>query len=288
MVCPLCKNTSRRLFQKHGYWIRECEGCSHQFAEITHWEGYVDRIYGDHYFRGGGAGYPDYFNEEKLLVAHGRRYARLMSNYSKPGRVLDVGAAAGFILKGFEEMGWIAKGIEPNIGMVNHARSRLGLDVEACTLEEFRSSDQYDLICMIQVVAHFVDPRQAFRVAEQLTKPGGFWLIETWDRRSWTARCLGQLWHEYSPPSVLHWFSAASLRHLAREFELREVAHGRPMKWIRSSHAKAIAVDKLGGASLGRLILGVSSIFPNRLPVPYLMDDVFWALCQKSSFAPEQ
>src|SRR3990172_3299595 len=113
-MCPICGGESRRLFQKHGYWIRECEACGHQFTEIEQREGHVDRIYGDHYFSGNPAGYPDYLAERELLVAHGRSYARLLRRYMKPGTVLDVGAAAGFILEGFEEWDWVCRGIEPN------------------------------------------------------------------------------------------------------------------------------------------------------------------------------
>jgi len=277
-VCPICGSDSHRCLRKHGYWIRQCDSCGHQFAELEQRNGHVDRTYGDHYFCGDPAGYPNYLDEGELLLAHGRMYARLMNRYMNPGSLLDVGSAAGFVLKGFEEMGWLAAGIEPNSTMAGHARNHLGLDVETCTLEEFRSSDQYDLICMIQVVAHFVDPRRAFKAAAQITKPGGFWLVETWDRRSRMARFLGKWWHEYSPPSVLHWFSRNGLANLVSEFGFCEVAHGWPRKWIRASHAKAIARDAVAVTPSAGIVKLVGSMIPSRLVVPYVGDDAFWEL----------
>jgi hypothetical protein len=157
----ICGSGSRQLFQEYGYWIRECEACGHQFTEIEQRQGHVDSIYGDHYFGGDPTGYPDHLAEPEPLVAHGRSYARLMNQYMKPGRLLDVGAAAGFVMKGFVGMGWCVVGIKPNPGMADHTRDCLGLDVETCTLEDFQATDRFDLPSMIQVVPHFVDPTKA-------------------------------------------------------------------------------------------------------------------------------
>jgi SAM-dependent methyltransferase len=196
----------------------------------------------------------------------------------KPGSVLDIGAAAGFILKGFESMGWIGKGVEPNPRMAEYARSCLGLDVETSTMEELGPSSRYDLISMIQVVAHFVDPREVLEIAVRRTKAGGFWLFETWNRESLLAKLSREFWHEYNPPSVLHWFTPRGLSRLVEGFGLREVAHGRPDKWIRASHAKAIVRNASVCSPMGSLVTRLASVLPDRLPLPYLGDDVFWAL----------
>lgn len=280
-LCPVCTGASQRRFERHGYWIRECAPCGHRFAELEDDGGHVARTYADYYFRGDPAGYPDYLDGGDLLVAEGRRYARLVGQYMKPGNLLDVGAAAGFLMKGFVEMGWSAVGIEPNSGMADHARSSLGLDVRAGTLEDFEPCDRFDLVSMIQVVPHFVDPRRALRAAAQMTNPGGIWLIETWDLRSHMGRLMGDAWHEYSPPSVLHWFSRDSLTQLVSEFGFFEVASGRPRKWIRASHAKAVARASIGASALSKLLGIVVATIPDHLAVPYLGDDLYWVLFER-------
>ena len=280
-MCPICDGTTKARFLKKGYPIRDCLECGHRFAEIVHAQDHVARVYDNHYFRGAGAGYADYLTDGELLISHGRRYARILSRYMNLGSVLDVGAAAGFILKGFEEIGWKGAGIEPNSAMAEHARRRLGVMVETGTLEDSPSNGRYDVIAMIQIVAHFVDPRRALDVASKMTKPGGYWLIEAWNRKSWTARILGEAWHEYSPPSVLHWFSIETLGELVQDFGLQEIARGRPTKWISPTHAKLIAQSELGGSVLGKLITSVTKLIPERLPLPYMLDDVFWALYQR-------
>jgi len=280
-LCPVCNGASQRRFERRGYWIRECGTCGHRFAELEDDGGHLVRTYGDHYFHGDPAGYPNYLEEGELLVAHGRRYARLVRQYMNPGRLLDVGAAAGYVMKGFVEMGWCAVGIEPNSGMADHAHNSLGLDVEASTLEDFEPTDRFDLVSMIQVVPHFVDPRRALHSAAQITKPGGFWLIETWDRRSWTARVMGNAWHEYSPPSVLHWFSRNGLAKLVSGFGFSEVACGRASKWIGAPHAKAVARGALRATALSRILSTVVAAIPDHLAVPYLGDDLYWVLFER-------
>jgi ubiquinone/menaquinone biosynthesis C-methylase UbiE len=150
------------------------------------------------------------------------------------------------------------------------------------SLEEFHTSECYDLISMIQVIAHFVDPRQALEAAQQVTRPGGFWLIETWNRESWTARAFGKRWHEYSPPSVLQWFSPAGLCSLAAQFGFREAARGRPSKWINAAHAKSLLQYRLKDSPLDQIFAVASRLIPDRLALPYPAEDLFWILFQKS------
>jgi hypothetical protein len=105
---------------------------------------------------------------------------------------------------------------------------------------------------MIQVLSHFVDVGQALDVAAAITRPGGFWLIETWNPRSWSARVFGRHWHAYIPPSVLHWFSPAGLERFTSRFGFTRVADGKPAKWINGGHAKSLLRFHLARSWWGR------------------------------------
>lgn len=280
--CPLCGATSRRLFPKHSIWIRACNRCQHRFAEILTSPDHVEQIYSNQYFFGGNDGYPNYVAESGILRQHGLRYGRILARYMKPGSVLDVGAAAGFILQGLIDSGWQGRGLEPNAQMAEYGRAQLHLEITTGSLEQFQDNHLYDLVCMIQVVAHFFDIQQAFSVASQRTKPGGYWLIETWNRNSLMARLLGKNWHEYSPPSVLHWFSPSGLKQVAAQHGFREIARGRPQKWIRVDHAKSLLHYKLENSAIGRAIAPLLGVIPDNLCIPYPSEDLFWMLLQKS------
>jgi len=140
---------------------------------------HIDTVYADAYFHGGGAGYPDYPADAELLRQHGRRYGELLTRFYRPGRILDVGAAAGFILQGLTDTGWTGAGLEPNAAMAAFGRDRLELPIQTGTLDSSDFAGPFDAISFIQVLTHFPDPLATFRRADALTKPGGVWLIET-------------------------------------------------------------------------------------------------------------
>ena len=282
MNCPLCAGPSRRRFAKYDFWIRDCDQCGHRFAEIVLADDRVERTYCDGYFVEGGAGYAGYLSEGPILLERGRWYARLLAKFRRPGTVLDIGSAAGFWLRGLVDQGWVGRGVEPNETMAEYARSVLHLPVEAGTLEALETEERFDLVSMIQIVAHFGDVRRALAAATARIRPGGLLLIETWNRGSWTARALGPRWHEYSPPSVLHWFTPDSLSHLGGEFGLVEVARGRPKKRIGAAHAKSLLRYTYGSSAAGKLLVRALGVVPDNLSIPYLADDLFWMVLRRS------
>src|SRR6185312_5623714 len=101
-----------------GYTYYRCD-CGLQFlpAGID-----VSAVYGDDYFFGAGAGYPNYLQVGPLIKARGRHYAHIVAHHSAPRRLPYGGAAAGFILRGFQDCGWNCIGIEPKTTMAAYAR----------------------------------------------------------------------------------------------------------------------------------------------------------------------
>ncbi len=199
----------------------------------------------------------------------------------RPGTVLDVGCAGGFWLHGLTGSGWRGVGLEPNPAMAEHARREFGLDVRTGTLEACEIDSRFDLIMMIQVLAHFHDLRRALERASDLTRPGGHWIVETWNRRSWSERLFGKHWHEYSPPSVLHWFCPETLRRLGGQFGMEQVAMGRPAKWIGVEHARSLLRYKAADSLAARCFVRLLRVAPRRLRMLYPADDAFWMLLRK-------
>lgn len=277
--CVLCADAARTEFEKNGHPIFSCSGCGHWFSLPESQADHVEAVYGDDYFFGGKQGYPNYLDESALLRKRGSKYAKRIAEFTPPGTMLDVGAAAGFLLKGFTDAGWSGVGLEPNPGMVRYGTDELGLDMRRGTLEDFEADRTFDLVSMIQVVAHFRDIRRAFATLRDVTRDGGLLLIETWNRKSLTARLTGRRWHEYSPPSVLHWFDPAGLERVLEGFGFQAVKCGRTLKWISVRHALSLASYVLGDRSSESLQFRVSP----SLAVPYPSEDLFWAVYQKSS-----
>ena len=98
-----------------------------------------------------------------MLRARGERYSRLIEETdSSKGTMLDIGAAAGFIMQGFADAGWDCVGLEPNASMVKAGKEQFGADIRQGSLEEFDTDEKFDLISIIQVAGHFYDPGCVF------------------------------------------------------------------------------------------------------------------------------
>jgi SAM-dependent methyltransferase len=200
----------------------------------------------------------------------------------KPGRVLDVGAASGFVLAGLQDGGWQGRGIEPNDTMAAYGREVLKMDVETGPFETFEAKERFDLVSMIQVLPHFYDLDRALFAAAKATQDNGYWLVEIWNRGSWTANVFGSHWHEYSPPSVVRWFAPYDLGLAAAKFGFEQVASGRPRRWVHGAHAKSLLGSKLAPKGFAAQALRKSlSVIPDNLHLPYPSEDLHWALFRK-------
>jgi SAM-dependent methyltransferase len=280
--CPVCEAPTVLRFTMGDAPIRECRSCGHGFADYQADERHLSTVYGDDYFSAVGPGYPDYLSESDLLQRHGRRYGAILRRYAPHGRVLDVGSAAGFIAAGMRDTGLVVAGLEPNGSMARYACEILGLPTLNDCLENLGSVAAFDVVSMIQVVAHFVDPRRAFASAARVTRPGGYWLIEGWKTDSLVVRLLGKRWHDYNPPSVLHYFTMKSLDLLASEFGFLRVATGRPRKLISAAHAAGLFEFLGPRSSMFRVAAKMTRRIPRRLVLPYPGDDIFWAIYESS------
>ena len=134
-------------------------------------------------------------------------------HFPKPGRVLDVGCAAGYFLRVMQEEGWQVTGLEPSDTIRRTAEERLGAEnVRAGLLGQVELPPQsFDLITMWDVIEHIPDVVAAVRAVGRLLAPGGKFLIETQDVRSLAARVLGKRWQHYKHAEHIYHFHAGTL-----------------------------------------------------------------------------
>jgi SAM-dependent methyltransferase len=267
------------LIKKNGYEILECKVCHHRFTRLDdNYEDHLKNVYSDSYFFEGGDGYPNYIENKGILINHGARYAKIISKYiHNPGSILDVGCSAGFILKGFELAGWSCHGIEPNKTMVEYSIKEFGFNTQIGSLESFESNKKFDLITLLQVIGHFHDIDKAIKNTYDLLKSDGFVLVESWNRDSLYARFLGKHWHEYSPPSVIHWFSDRTLIDLFDFYGFEFVNKGLPVKRINLKHAISLIVrDKVPQKFIKIIEKSIGKI-----PIIYPPLDLHWYIFKK-------
>jgi 2-polyprenyl-3-methyl-5-hydroxy-6-metoxy-1,4-benzoquinol methylase len=283
MNCVICNSDNTELrFLKNGYRLLHCINCTHVFTDFIPTSTELNQIYSDDYFFKGGAGYNDYTLEKEMLIKRGEYYAKKIHPLVMPGKVLDVGAAAGFILKGFENKGWQGIGVEPNHSMTTYGKNEVGVNILSGTIETVDIKDTFDLVTLIQVVAHIYDLHNSMNRINSFLKPGGHVLIETWNKDSLTAKVFGRNWHEYSPPGTLNFFSKKTLNQLMLKHNFYKVAEGTPKKSIHSKHAKSLIKHKLLESKGLKWAAPFTSLIPGNIILPYPSEDLFWALYKKN------
>ncbi|MEI6748860.1 MAG: class I SAM-dependent methyltransferase [Bacteroidota bacterium] len=284
MKCTVCNSENSELaFIKGEYRILHCSDCDHLFTDLLLTPKKVVEIYSDSYFKDGGAGYEDYTVEKDMLIHRGEYYADKLSKFIAPGKVLDIGAASGFILKGFENRGWKGTGIEPNKSMADYGKNIVGVNIIKGSFECYKSVEKFDLIILIQVIAHLYNLNSSIKKIYDYLNPGGFLLIETWNKDSLSARLFGKNWHEFSPPSTLNYFSKKTLKELLSHYNFSLAGNGTPKKSIHSKHAKSILRHKLLEMRNLKWMAGITNIIPDNKLIPYPAEDLFWFLLKKTN-----
>jgi 2-polyprenyl-3-methyl-5-hydroxy-6-metoxy-1,4-benzoquinol methylase len=165
--------------------------------------------------------------EENVRRTMGLYYK--MARGALPGRdrMLDVGCDIGLLLDvarqdGFREL----HGLEPVKVAADLARTIPGAVISSDFFEEQTFPEQYfDLISMIHVVDHLVDPTPILERAWSQLKPGGVILAVVHNVDSWLARVLRE---RFPPYNLYHhyFFRMATLRRLFEKssFEVLRVA----------------------------------------------------------------
>lgn len=147
------------------------------------------------------------------------------------GRLLEVGCAAGWLLKHARERGWQVQGVEISPQAVAHARG-LGLEVFQGDLIAARlPAAHFDLVYMGDVLEHVPDCRAVLAEVARVLRPGGWLYLRGPITTHSLARGLalavygaaGRTIVQEEPPYHLWEFTPASLARLARAVGLEGV-----------------------------------------------------------------
>jgi len=173
--CRLCKSVSKsRLFTIEGeYPVVKCKNCGLVFIDRNFSEEELRKLYSADFFAGGA----DYFDErERLFMAS--KYLDEVGKFKKNDKLLEIGCAAGFLLKLARERGFDPHGVEISEYAAKFAREKLGLDVKNVTLEGAKfESKSFDVVIMVNVLEHLCDPLGTLQEINRILKDDGIALI---------------------------------------------------------------------------------------------------------------
>jgi len=124
----------------------------------------------------------------------------------KPGSLLEIGCAAGWVLHAAREQGWDAHGIEASPKFQKHAAGVLGLPVQLGTLETVDYGEKrFDVVMNTDVIEHLYDPVADLQRIRKIMKPGGYLVMATCDIGSACARFWGLDWRQLVISHTFYW-----------------------------------------------------------------------------------
>jgi SAM-dependent methyltransferase len=221
MLCNLCGATvcpgQPARWHKHGFDVFQCHSCALLFRGRLPSREDLATIYAGDYFRCEGRseadGYADYLREETEHRLIARRRVRWLGRLGSPGRLLDVGAAAGFFMDEARNAGWRVQGIDVSPEMSYQGREQMRLEIVTGLFQDAAYPPaSFDAVTMWDYIEHSIDPASDLLKAADVLRPGGMLMLSTGDAASLAARVSGRRWHLLTPRHHNFFFTAETLR----------------------------------------------------------------------------
>jgi 2-polyprenyl-3-methyl-5-hydroxy-6-metoxy-1,4-benzoquinol methylase len=267
-------------FRKNGFEIARCPSCGLLFRLSLPTEEELAQIYDVSYFCSAvrdatGQGYDDYLGDGALHRDTARRRLERLERFVSRGRLLDVGAAAGFFVAEAAARGWDACGIDIADEMVQWGREHLDVALEKQTLRALEAEPGFfDAVTMWDYIEHALDPAADLQRALELLRPGGVVAISTGDAASLAAKVSGARWHLLTPRHHNYFFTAVSLGRLLNRLGFEVVYEGHPgarysARYLTHKLRTIVDVAPIRGA--GRVLVRSNL---GSLPVPINLGDI--------------
>lgn len=246
--CNLCGSDDRRPFcPENGLSLVECQGCGLVYVSPRPDPAELYALYGETYFHNnesGVVGYSDYIRDETNIRRTARRRLRHLERFIKPGRMIDVGCAAGFFIDEAHQRGWQVEGLDVSSFAVEYTRSHFGHTAHLGPFTEVGlPAGVYDLVTLWDVIEHVPDPRAYIRRAAELLRAGGVIVLATPDVGSVPARLAGRRWVGFKlSEEHIYYFSISTLTRMLDEsgFDVVNVRHVGKYVTLR------LFIDRLG------------------------------------------
>jgi 2-polyprenyl-3-methyl-5-hydroxy-6-metoxy-1,4-benzoquinol methylase len=172
------------------------------------------RAYAEQHYREGV--YAEYARARPLKVATFRRRLALLSRHLQGGRLLDLGAACGFMLEAALEAGFDPSGVEFSAPAIELAAPAIRPRIVRGDVNDLPPG-QFDVLTAFDIIEHQLDPALALRRWAERLRPGGLLLLTTPDAGSLLGRLMGRHWPMLQPLQHTVLFSREAMARLVDE-----------------------------------------------------------------------
>lgn len=182
------------------------------------------------------------------------------------GKVLDVGAGRGELLRAAREAGWSAVGIEPSPSFAEYAARYSGAEIMRAPVEQCGfEAESFDAVILAAVLEHLYNPDEVVGEIARILRPGGALFIDVPNEAglyfilgNFYQRLRGRDWSVNVAPTFnpyhLFGFNPRALRKLLAKHGLRprdwRVYAGRPLLPRRGGFMGAVEQVAVHAATL--------------------------------------
>jgi 2-polyprenyl-3-methyl-5-hydroxy-6-metoxy-1,4-benzoquinol methylase len=220
-ACEVCASpVTQPLFEKLAHQFVRCGGCGLERISPQPSDETLAKIYGAHYYDSWGLS----DNEDTVANLKKRTFAYVLGKLPRPApgtKLLDCGAATGFLLEVARRLGYDPYGLELSEFGAGEIARKLGPDHVYCGELPDASfagalPGEFRVVTMCDYIEHVRDPRHTLALARRWLGRGGALAITTPDAGSPSRRLLGTGWTHYKIEH-LYYFNKRNLGRLLEE-----------------------------------------------------------------------
>ena len=283
--CPYCKSPSSKIEYDltwkddrfATYHVARCRDCDVGFVLPLPTPDELNVLYNSLEYQAGDRTTINYTEASEEVVNAGIAKERgFVAKYApyvpSSGKILDIGAGWGTLLKSLSNKGYETVGLELSEVTARFAMDRLGLEIHTLPVEQLDQvpSGPFDLIIMRHTLEHFYDPNSVLQSVKQQLSEDGRLIIEVPDYGSYDRKTYGTSWPGFGPYH-LWYFTKPSLKRILKDngfevlkfhqFLAKDVFNGRslPSRVCRSVLKRFGGAKWFSGRSVGLIAQKIKS-----------------------------
>lgn len=219
-ACPLCQSRNAAPYRKVGQAeIVRCRSCGFLFRPALPND--LSGMYGEDYYRSKGkeeaqwAGSGDYIADKDRLLRTFDEHIGDLERLHAPGRLLDIGCAAGFLLEAARRRGWQVTGIDISDYAARYARETFHLDVRIGSVEQLVFPEgAFDAITAFEYIEHVPDPVATLKAVRPWLSRQGVLVLTTPNAGGWQAKHDPEQFDGFREWRHLTYFSRQTMKRL--------------------------------------------------------------------------